>query len=248
MNFSNFKFNQAQFTKRFNSATVFTLITLAALVFFEIFNFSTTSFALRDLLGELSFLGIHWATTLAIAFCAVDFAGIARMFTPEEGNAEPKEIWYLFGAWLLAATMNAALTWWGVSMAIANHPVASTAIVDPKTIMKVVPVFVSIMVWVIRVLVIGSVSTMGSRLLWGQQSARSGQRAAASRRPASASVNSAASSRPMAAAPKPVSTRSYPRAASQPRIEPSYQNFSGSMEAQESKSKSSSNSNSQIYF
>jgi hypothetical protein len=40
------------------------------------------------------------------------------MFTPEQGADEPAEVWYLFGAWLLAAAMNAMLTWWGVSVAI----------------------------------------------------------------------------------------------------------------------------------
>ena len=67
---------------------------------------------------------MRWATILAIAFCGIDFAGIARLFTPEQGADEPKEVWYLFGAWLLAATMNAMLTWWGVAIAILSHEVA----------------------------------------------------------------------------------------------------------------------------
>jgi len=86
---------------------VFGGLIVTALVFFEIFNFSTTDFALRDLLGEMRFIGIHWATILAVAFCGIDFAGIARIFTPETGSDEPMEVWYLFGAWLLAAVMNA---------------------------------------------------------------------------------------------------------------------------------------------
>ncbi len=143
---------------------LFGLIILTALIAFEIFNYSTTDYALRDLLGDLRFLGIRWATILSIAFCGIDFAGIARLFTPEQGADEPKEVWYLFGAWLLAATMNAVLTWWGVSMAIANHSVASTAVVDAETLTKIVPIFVSLMVWVIRILIIGSLSVAGERL------------------------------------------------------------------------------------
>src|SRR5512136_811921 len=100
---------------------VFGVLIMVALVSFEIFNYSTTDFALGDLLGNLRFLGIRWATILAIAFCGIDFAGIARLFTPEKGADEPAEVWYLFGAWLIAATMNAMLTWWGVSLAISNH-------------------------------------------------------------------------------------------------------------------------------
>ncbi len=106
---------------RVNRGLAFGFLIIAALLAFEIFNYSTTDFALRDLLGDLNFMGVRWATILAIAFCGIDFAGIARLFTPEEGADEPAEVWYLFGAWLLAATMNAMLTWWGVSIAILRH-------------------------------------------------------------------------------------------------------------------------------
>lgn len=142
---------------------------IGALLAFEVFNYSTTDYALRDLLGELTFAGVHWATILAIAFCGIDFAGIARLFTPQQGSDEPKEVWYLFGAWLLAATMNAILTWWGVSMAIVNHSVRSTAVVDPNTLTRVVPIFVAVMVWVIRVLIIGTLSVAGDRVLNGDR-------------------------------------------------------------------------------
>ena len=146
--------------------TLFGIIILTALAAFEMFNYSTTDFALRDLLGNLKFAGLRWATILTIAFCGIDFAGIARLFTPEQGQEEPKEVWYLFGAWLLAATMNAMLTWWGVSMAILTHNVESAAVMDSETITTVVPVFVAIMVWVIRILIIGSLSLAGDRLIW----------------------------------------------------------------------------------
>lgn len=145
---------------------LFGVIILTALAAFEMFNYSTTDYALRDLLGNLKFAGIRWATILTVAFCGIDFAGIARLFTPEQGNEEPKEVWYLFGAWLLAATMNAMLTWWGVSMAILTHNVQSAAVMDTETITRVVPVFVAIMVWVIRILIIGSLSMTGDRLIW----------------------------------------------------------------------------------
>jgi hypothetical protein len=143
----------------------FVVMIFGALIAFEIFNYSTTDHALGDLLGNLTFIGIPWSTVLAIAFCGIDFAGIARLFTPEQGADEPKEVWYLFGAWLLAATMNAILTWWGVSMAVASHPVQSSSVVDPATLTTVVPVFVAIMVWVIRILIIGTLSLAMDRLL-----------------------------------------------------------------------------------
>jgi hypothetical protein len=142
---------------------LFAGLIIAALVAFETFNYSTTDFALTDLLGDLKFLGVTWSTILAVAFCGIDFAGIARLFTPEQGSDEPAEVWYLFGAWMLAATMNAMLTWWGVSIAILNHQTLGNAVVDRETLIKVVPIFVAIMVWLIRVLIIGTISVAGDR-------------------------------------------------------------------------------------
>lgn len=156
--------------------TFFLVLIFGALIAFEIFNYSTTDHALQDLLGPLEFGGLKWSTLLALAFCGIDFAGIARLFTPEQGMDEPKEIWYLFGAWILGATMNAILTWWGVSMAITNHQVRSAAIIDPKTIATVVPVFVAIMIWVIRILIIGTLSLALDRSLHGAVRRSSGLR------------------------------------------------------------------------
>jgi hypothetical protein len=144
---------------------VFGFMIIGALLAFEIFNYSTTDFALTDLLGsELKFMGIRWATILSIAFCGIDFAGIARLFTPEQGRDEPTEVWYLFGAWLLAASMNATLTWWGVSVAILNHQAAGSVLLSKVTLTQAVPVFVAMMVWLIRVLIIGTFSIAGERL------------------------------------------------------------------------------------
>jgi hypothetical protein len=143
---------------------LFGVLILGALLAFELFNYSTTDYALTDLMGNLRFTDIRWATILALAFCGIDFAGIARLFTPERGQGEPKEVWYLFGAWLLAATMNAMLTYWGVAIAILNHSSLGGTVISQDTLIKVVPVFVAIMVWVIRVLIIGSFSVAGDRL------------------------------------------------------------------------------------
>lgn len=149
---------------RLQRGLAFGVIIIAALLSFEIFNYSTTDFALSDLLGELEFFGIRWATILAIAFCGIDFAGIARLFTPEVGDDEPTEVWYLFGAWLLAATMNAMLTWWGVSIALLQHESLGNAVISREQLLRVVPIFVAVMVWLIRVLIIGTFSVAGDRL------------------------------------------------------------------------------------
>lgn len=143
---------------------VFGSIIVAAMLAFELFNYSTTDFALANLLGDLKFMGLRWAMILAIAFCGMDFAGIARLFTPEKGRGEHVEVWYLLAAWFLAATMNAMLTWWGVSLALLQHSSLGNEILSRATLLAVVPVFVAIMVWLIRILMIGTVSMAGERL------------------------------------------------------------------------------------
>lgn len=161
---------------------LFGVLIILALLAFEVFNYSTTEFALADLLGSLSFAGIEWATILAIAFCGIDFAGIARLFTPEKGAEEPSEVWYLFGAWLLAAAMNAMLTWWGISIAILNHETLGNAVVARETLLRVVPVFVAVLVWLIRVLIIGTFSVAGERLFsQAERGVRTGRQAHAPR-------------------------------------------------------------------
>ncbi len=168
----------------------FGLMILGALLAFEVFNFSTTEFALKDVLGDLAFMGIRWATILSIAFCGIDFAGIARIFTPEQGRDEPVEVWYLFGAWILAAAMNATLTWWGVSVAISTHTSQGSAVVGANTVQTVVPVFVAVMVWVIRILIIGTFAVAGERLFSqdNASSRRYTQPAGSIQRPAPQSV------------------------------------------------------------
>ena len=149
---------------RIQRGFLFGLLIVGALLAFELFNYSTTDFALTDLLGDLKFVGITWATILSVAFCGIDFAGVARLFTPEQGRDEPTEVWYLFGAWMLAATMNAMLTWWGVSIALLNHQSLGTAVVERATLIKIVPIFVAVMVWLTRVLIIGTLSVAGDRI------------------------------------------------------------------------------------
>lgn len=141
-------------------------ILILALIAFELFNFDTTQYALDSLLGGIDFMGIGWATILAIAFCGIDFAGLARLFMPgrDEGGPEPKEAWYLMGAWFLAAAMNAVMTWWAVSLAVLQHPLGNE-IVGREDLIRIVPVFVAVLVWLTRVLIIAALTMAGDRLL-----------------------------------------------------------------------------------
>jgi hypothetical protein len=222
---------------------VFGVIIVTALLAFEIFNYSTTAFALTDLLGDVDFLGIRWATILAIAFCSIDFAGIARLFAPEMHQARNENM-FLFGAWILAATMNAMLTWWGVSLAILGHQTAGNAVIARETMLRVGPIFVAILVWLIRVMIIGTFSVAGDRLFTLRDAPqRAVARTAAenynrANQPAhqltnnraahslSASPNRASNSRSLSAAPaRHLQTRPLTEAPAEPEeppIEPTY--------------------------
>ena len=124
----------------------------------EVFNYSTTKFALQDLLGEIGVGPTTWAAMLSLAFCGMNLIGIIRLFNPSTHEDQGNENWFLLGAWVLAAVMNTGLNWWGVSIAIYNHPVDSVLVVDPMTIVTVIPIFVAIMVMLIRILIIGNLS------------------------------------------------------------------------------------------
>ena len=145
-----------------------------ALFAFELFNFDTTRYALQNLLGEVRFAGLAWAAILAIAFCAIDFAGLARLFTPEKGSEGHREVWYLTGAWLLGATMNAIMTWWAVSLTLLNHELGNE-ILSREQLLTIVPIFVAALVWLTRILFIGAVTVAGGRLLKHNMTARSQQ-------------------------------------------------------------------------
>ena len=144
--------------------SVYGLLMIGALIAFESFNYGTTEFALFDLLGDLHFAGLAWSTILALAFCGMDIAGIVRLFTTERGQANSLETWYLLAAWLLAATMNAALTWWAVSLALIGHNGLGNEVLGRETLIGTVPVFVAVLVWLLRILIIGSFSMAGNRM------------------------------------------------------------------------------------
>ena len=140
------------------------VILVMALLAFELFNFDTTRYALSNLLGDVRFAGVSWAAILAIAFCAIDFAGLARLFTPERGAKEPTAVWYLMGAWLLGATMNAIMTWWAISLTLLTHDFGNE-VLSREQLLRWVPFFVATLVWLTRILFIGAISVAGEYML-----------------------------------------------------------------------------------
>lgn len=210
---------------RIRSNTVYSMIIILAMFAFEAFNYGTTNYALKDLLGDLRFAGIPWATLMALAFCGLDFAGIARLITTNGREENPKSSWYLFGAWLLAGTFNAILTWWGVSIAISSHATVSAALLSTQSLTSIVPVMVAIMVWIIRILIIGSLSSTLEKLQTSNRRAQPAARPANSSTPQRFNPNQ---ERPAANLHRIVPTQQRPSgsvAASSPRTEPTYHKF-----------------------
>jgi hypothetical protein len=56
------------------------------------------------------------------------------------------------------------LTWWGVSLAILERQDLGNAVASREVLLRAVPVFVAVLVWLIRVLIIGTFSVAGDRL------------------------------------------------------------------------------------
>ncbi len=142
------------------------LILVLALIAFELFNFSTTEYALRGFFGGHQALGIvQWATILAVAFCAIDFAGLSRLFTPgTDWRREPRAVWLLTLAWFLGAAMNAIMTWWAVTSTLSENPSLGNEVISRAQIVRYVPVLVAGLVWLTRVMLIASLASSGDRL------------------------------------------------------------------------------------
>jgi len=193
--------------------TVVGIILIVALIAFETFNFDTTQYALENLLGDVRFLGLQWASILAIAFCSIDFAGLIRIFTPERGSDEPREVSFLMGAWLLGATMNAIMTWWAISLTLMNHNIGNQ-VLSSQQLLLYVPIFVAVLVWLTRILFIGAFTVAGEHIF---DFAGTEDRASAQTRlpqkqtrrvPANAAVARRTTRAPMRAAPKTQAARS----------------------------------------
>ncbi|KKU09766.1 MAG: hypothetical protein UX13_C0031G0005 [Candidatus Woesebacteria bacterium GW2011_GWB1_45_5] len=119
---------------------------VGALVAFELFNYSTTKYALSNLF-DITFAGMSWAIVLAIAFCAIDYAGISRAFTPNKPTGDK----YLLPAWFLVSALNAGFTLLAVLIANPELP-------------RYVAFAVAMTVWTLRVLIVGAFWVTGERM------------------------------------------------------------------------------------
>jgi hypothetical protein len=110
-----------------------------------------------------------------------------------------KRSWLLLGAWLLGGAVNAAMTWWAVSLALAGRDLGNE-VLTREQLLHAVPVLVAVLVWITRILLISSfVSTADPRL------DRDGRRLQSRPLPsAGRSANGAPTLSRMTAGPRPV--------------------------------------------
>ncbi len=143
-----------------HKASVLIAILVVGLAAFEVFNLDSTRFALAHLMANQRLWGLEWALVLALAFGSIDFAGLARILTPAATwEEEPREVWFLTGAWLLGATMNAVMTWYAMVVLIAPHSAqVGAGVVSQTAVLDIAPVFIALMVWLTRVLLISSLA------------------------------------------------------------------------------------------
>jgi len=111
--------------------------------------------------------------------------------------------------------MNAMLTWWAVSLALLEHVGLGNEILGREALLSSVPVFVALLVWLIRVLMIGTFTLTGKHL-----SKNTLRRPTASRR-AAKPVATATKVKPTERMPQ-TSIREHPAQKPQPRHNNNY--------------------------
>jgi len=133
-------------------AWAFNSILVCCLLLFEIFSFSSSREALFGLTGM-----DQWSLLIAFSLCAVDFAGLGKLLIPDERL--PKDSYgMLFAAWLLSAIGDTFLTYLVVShdMSIRVSQVAlvSSGVISVFTWTFTIPVFISVLVWLVQVMLV----------------------------------------------------------------------------------------------
>lgn len=191
-----------------NKILVFFSMLVIAMIGFELFNFATTRAALTSFFPSQMFLGISWAALLAVSACLVDFAGIAKIITPERGKQEPMYVWALLAGWAMSAIINAALTWWGTVMALVAIPDLGNEVVTRVQLVQVVPLGVALFVVLIRVSLIGTIMASGEEVFHSKRNATM-PLFASRKAPAASSVPNRSNTmsplkRPVAKTPEPV--------------------------------------------
>lgn len=143
-------------------ANLFALVLLTGLGCFLLFNYATTYETLGIMLGRTTNV-----TLFAVAVSMVDFAGLARVLTPNTSmKDEGVFVYVLLGVWLVAAAVDIILTWWWV--ALRMETVNAGQYLPPGVgawMTEVFPWAVAFMEFAIRVPLVLLVGQYGDKIL-----------------------------------------------------------------------------------
>jgi hypothetical protein len=137
------------------------LIMAIALAAFESFSGSSSYHALMSILGVRL-----WALTLAWAFIAMDFAGLARLVMPDLKVWDESWKYFLAGAWLLSAVFDTWLTYFAVKLAIAGQTIpvlVTSGAISMEEYTTGAPAFIAVLSWAVQVGLVGWMNLNAAR-------------------------------------------------------------------------------------
>jgi hypothetical protein len=135
-----------------------------SLLCFMLFNYMSTLQTLQHILGK------EWLVyAFAFALSVVDFAGLARIFTPETSAKDESKLVYILGAvWILACLFDVIMTAYWVSLRMVENPSS----VEAQNLMgasmyKTIPWIIAFGELAMRVSLVLMVGMFGDQLLHG---------------------------------------------------------------------------------
>lgn len=143
------------------------IIFLSALAF-EVINIATNVAGFESFFGGIKFLGISWAIWATIAFEAADVGCLCYSWDRKFDFRTHPEAGFALTAHFFAGFADAGLSYFAFMMAIGNSVSQMANVVGEKAILTWAPVFLALMIWVIRTLLMGTIVTQG-RNIFSQQ-------------------------------------------------------------------------------
>ena len=149
MKFLNFKIDVVKIV-------IFVMLAIGMLSF-ELFNYATTELGIKSLIGDGKVLSISIASVFAIAFCFADIGGIARVFTPQTSlSDEPLEVYLAMGGWIIAAIINAGMTWYALLTMMSGRALGNE-IVSQEALLTYAPFIGALATLLVRFMLVNSI-------------------------------------------------------------------------------------------
>lgn len=140
---------------------ILTLMLVIGGISFEVSNAITTNSSLNEMLRTA-----YLANVLTIAFVAIDFGALARIFTPQTDDKEEPIMVLLLGAvWLIVAMGNTMLAWWHFSVVMESNGVIAPIVMHG--FVELLPAMLAAMVFLVRLILIYSLGVVLDKWIHG---------------------------------------------------------------------------------